>query len=275
MVGGAGRGGWLPGLGVGLFDNMDFGAWRRGGPGLAGMLPGMMAMGLNAMNPVPPVWRAQGPSIEDMWKGINYVGHRDSPQPGYTFDFDRENNEAGAGPTDVIRLDTDEDSPWTQDLGQDVAERKHSKPHLVCAKCQAPLRVSEGMRNEDDRVFALNCGHVVDAKCYEKISRPEAVIIPDEVLGGDALITNGQATATPVGEADDVMATGSKRKRKGAASAAAPPVKKATRGRPAKAAPEEYTWNCPVGERCGRTFKSVKRGGVWMPDPGAATQLFV
>ena len=274
MARGPGRS-WLNFLGAGpTAGGMGFymNGEQLGAPAMTGFPGGLPGLGI-----YPGMLRQphMGPSIEDMWKGINYIGHRASPQPGYTFDFDRENNEAGAGPTDVIRLDCDEDEPWTQELGQQVNERRHHKPHLVCAECQAPLRVSEGMRDEDDRVFALRCGHVMDAKCYEKISRPLAEIIPDEVLGGDSTQTNGHDTASMAVEADDEnMAIGSKRKRKVAAPVAAPPAKKTGRGRPAKVVPEEFEWKCPVGG-CGRAFKSLKRGGIWMPDPGAATQLFV
>jgi hypothetical protein len=265
MAGAGHRAGWL-GLPFGAEGIM--GGLLGGGLGLGMMMPGMFGMGYRGGQ--------QGPSIEDMWKGVNYAGHRDQPRSGYAFDFDRENNEAGAGPSDIIRLDHDEDSPWTQGLDQD-AERKYHKSHLVCAACKAPLRVSEGMRNEDDRVFALRCGHVVDSKCFETISKPPIDIIPDEVFGDDYPgKTNGHDAASITGEGEEsITATGSKRKRKAAASATAPTAKKATRGRSAKAAPEEYTWSCPVGDRCGATYKSLKRGGIWMPDPMAATQLFV
>ena len=277
------------------------------------------------------------PSIEDAWKGCNYVGHRDPPRSGYTFDFDRENNEAGAEPTDIIRLDTDEDAPWTQELSHRHVEKQHHKPHLVCARCQVPLRVSEGMRNEDDRVYALRCGHVVDAKCLAEMSKPkELVIKPDEVLGADdAALAPGKRKTEDVADAptarfeeddsdplalwlktrldrstklldehdrNDDMAgsstTTNKRKRgrafmrgtepsaSSSASTAPPaplpvrpkPPRKPVRGRWGKGStlpPEEFNWDCPVGEKCGRKYKSLKRGGVWMPDPSAAVQLFV
>lgn len=281
------------------------------------------------------------PSIEDAWKGCNYVGHRDLPRSGYTFDFDRENNEAGAEPTDIIRLDTDEDAPWTQELSRRHTEKQHHKPHLVCARCQVPLRVSEGMRYEDDRVYALRCGHVVDAKCLAEMSKPkELVIQPDEVLGADDdAIASGKGKTEDVGDAGtgmpeedegiDKLATRSKtrsskrsieskdeydgtdemasstttnHKRKrgrppttqtngtepsASTSTAAPntipvrskPPRKPVRGRwnnkGSTLPPEEFNWDCPVGGKCGRKYKSLKRGGVWMADPSAAVQLFV
>jgi hypothetical protein len=324
----------------GPFGFEPFAAGALAEHGLNHWLPGILERN-RVFNLGPAYAQVHGlpPSIEDAWKGCNYVGHRDPPRSGYTFDFDRENNEAGAEPTDIIRLDTDEDAPWTQELSRRHTEKQHHKPHLVCARCQVPLRVSEGMRNEDDRVYALRCGHVVDAKCLAEMSKPkELVIEPDEIMGGE-----DDAIARGKGKTEDVMDAGAglaeedeetdklpsrsktrsskrptepkdehdgindmassstttnKRKRgrpptqpNGAepsaststvTPAAVPirpkPPKKPLRGRWGKGStlpPEEYNWDCPVGEKCGRKYKSLKRGGVWMPDPSAAVQLFV
>jgi hypothetical protein len=128
----------------------------------------------------------------------------------------------------------------------------------------------------------------MDAKCYEEIARPlNRVIIPDEVLGEDDPMDgkpNEKVEGQPSIEQQGNGNTRPTKKRKtggsstavAAAATTTTTTKKPTRrGRPAKLAPEEYDWICPVGERCGKTYKSIKRGGIWVPDPAAATQLFV
>ncbi|KAI5452049.1 hypothetical protein NCC49_000992 [Naganishia albida] len=146
--------------------NMDF--LRRGIP------PELLLQQMRAQQ--------QEQSVQDSWGGINFVP-RQNPLLGFTFDFDKDAD--AEEPTEVVRLDFDDDAPIIEELrakGSGTLGRTQSGTtdkgpdgltSLVCASCYLPLRVSQGQRNEGDRVFALRCGHLVDKRCLDDISQPK------------------------------------------------------------------------------------------------------
>ena len=156
---------------------------------------GQYIQGLGALAagmPLPPLPGLMGPDpravqeqhIRDSWAGINFVP-RQNPLLGFTFDFDKDAEES-AEPTEIVRLDFDDDAPIIEELkargtsGKAVGG-KHGAisvkddglTSLVCASCHLPLRVSQGQRNDGDRVFSLQCGHLVDKRCLDDISQPK------------------------------------------------------------------------------------------------------
>lgn len=124
----------------------------------------------------------QEQSVQDSWGGINFVP-RQNPLLGFTFDFDKD--AAEEEPTEIVRLDFDDDAPIIEELkatGSGTLKRtlsggtdkgSNGLTSLVCASCYLPLRVSQGQRNDGDRVFALRCGHLVDKRCLDEISQPK------------------------------------------------------------------------------------------------------
>lgn len=226
-------------------------------------------------------------SVEDAWKGINFTGRKDPPKAGFTFDFDKQANEAGASPTEIIRLDLG-DSPLIEErkrlgFGDQVSDGDGAT-HLVCARCHAPLRVSQGMRDANDRVQALKCGHLIDHRCYEELIKP----LPT------GLAINGSGfVLQPIDDLEDneplrVLDEPSTNTRQTRRSTRNQPIipavlegKKRKRGQPPvkntrmKMEERLFKWNCPIGEKCGRSYTSHEIGGVWIPDNDAAIQLFV
>lgn len=128
----------------------------------------------------------QQQSVEESWSGINFTP-RHNPLLGFTYDFDKDAEE-DKEPTEIVRLDFDDESPIIEELKAPVAgSSKHlgrsdsmtsvegkgkGITSLVCAKCNEQLRVSQGQRTEADRVFALRCGHLIDKRCLDDISQP-------------------------------------------------------------------------------------------------------
>jgi hypothetical protein len=137
----------------------------------------------------------QQQSVEESWSGINFTP-RHNPLLGFTYDFDKD-AEDDKEPTEIVRLDFDDESPIIEELKAPVAgSSNHLGRHdsmtsvdgkgkgitsLVCAKCNEQLRVSQGQRTEADRVFALRCGHLIDKRCLDDISQPH----PDLVVNQD------------------------------------------------------------------------------------------
>ncbi|CAE6480699.1 unnamed protein product [Rhizoctonia solani] len=111
---------------------------------------------------------------------------------------------------------------------------------LICAGCRRPLRTG------GDRLWALRCGHMIDSRCYESLSRPQFSSLPLLArLGSPA------------------PALGSVPKRRKTA--------KAVKGK-GKGVMESHEWRCPVKD-CGKVHKSERMAGEedWVPakDNGA------
>ncbi|KAG8716474.1 hypothetical protein FRC08_009452 [Ceratobasidium sp. 394] len=112
---------------------------------------------------------------------------------------------------------------------------------LVCTSCRRPLRMG------GDRLWALRCGHMIDARCYRKLA--ERPIAPKDMPVLDAEFSVERMTAR-------------KRKRLTAMKSAAMPAP------PVPHVAETIEWTCPVA-LCGRAHWSerVVMGGTsaWQP----------
>lgn len=187
-------------------------------PGLAAILAHMPPA---QMGPDPRAVQEQ--NIRDSWAGISFVP-RQNPLLGFTFDFDKDAEES-TEPTEIVRLDFDDDAPIIEELKASgtsgkAGGGKHSAipikddglTSLVCASCHMPLRVSQGQRNEGDRVFSLQCGHLVDKRCLDDISQPKPENGNDEqerkpgfikvgagsTSRADGFVVNGEYSETPL-----------------------------------------------------------------------------
>ncbi|ORX38315.1 hypothetical protein BD324DRAFT_348797 [Kockovaella imperatae] len=134
--------------------------------------------------------------------------------------------------TTNFEFDLADKQPISVDDNGNVVDKPKtkSKPFLSCVRCHDPLLNSSHYRSDDDRIWALRCGHLIDQKCLVKISVPES----DTASGTDK---------------DE------------------PPVKRPARRR--KAAPKknvqpppEYTYACPV-EGCTGKCVSISGDDGW------------
>ncbi|AFR96715.2 hypothetical protein C343_04843 [Cryptococcus neoformans C23] len=161
--------------------------------------------------------------LEEILKNVP-VPTYDPPMSGFVRSFDMEM----AQPNEAIVID---------DNGRVVPNKKRRKaqPHLVCAKCESALLVSESYRSPTDRVYALRCGHLIDQRCLHDLITPRT---PHEL----ASIDRHPETLDE------------------------PPNKRRKSSRKPKKMekiPDEYKWTCPV-EGCGQKHTSKELGGAWM-----------
>jgi len=148
---------------------------------------------------------------------------------GYTSDFDL---------NDTIEID----------------QPKHAKRYMACTKCGDPLYINDGQKSQDDRVWGLRCGHLVDQKCLYEISSPQ---IEDDRLN---------IIRPPPGGLDILGDEGGKVKKRGYKRKAS----KKTINEPV-----EYEWKCPVKD-CGWGHISVLSEAEWKQDEEeGAVQLYV
>ncbi|CAE6430061.1 unnamed protein product [Rhizoctonia solani] len=109
---------------------------------------------------------------------------------------------------------------------------------LICAGCRRPLRTG------GDRLWALRCGHMIDSRCYNALSRPQFSSLPLLARLG----------SPPPGPA-------AKRRK----------TTKAGKGK-GKGVMESHEWECPVRD-CDCVHKSERMAGEeeWVPakDTGA------
>lgn len=207
-------GGGGPHFALGDFADYAGQYLQRLGALAAGMPPGLMG---------PDPRAVQEQQIRDSWAGINFVP-RQNPLLGFTFDFDKDAEES-AEPTEIVRLDFDDDAPIIEELRAGgtsgkagggkhgaISVKDDGLTSLVCASCHLPLRVSQGQRNDDDRVFSLQCGHLVDKRCLDDISQPKPENGNDEQehkpgfikVGSsstsrtDGFVVNGEYCETPL-----------------------------------------------------------------------------
>lgn len=152
---------------------------------------------------------------------------------GYTHSWDIDEVETEFQSKATIELD---------DSGKVVKTGPKRKPYLACCNCPEPLRISSAMRDDNDRIWALRCGHLVDERCLKTLVRAE--------------------TPEPNEEEDE-----------------APAPKRARKSRKNKKTPAtpvflpEHTWKCPT---CKRQHTTQYIDGEWKQKPGAgAVQIFV
>ncbi|KAJ7183574.1 hypothetical protein C8R46DRAFT_516911 [Mycena filopes] len=144
--------------------------------------------------------RARGEAEEDYKPEWTHPG---KPESGFVFDFSPPNDIVipptpppsgkGKGKAKEVVIDVD---------AEDAAkkEREAVSTLLVCARCLDPLLVRadgvvEGGEAEVKRrkVWGLRCGHLIDGKCFEELSKPppcvEAAITNDgDATSDDALL---------------------------------------------------------------------------------------
>ena len=111
---------------------------------------------------------------------------------------------------------------FTRDFELPIVVDVPPDEYLACASCSDPLLLSSAYRTQDDRVWALRCGHMLDEKCLDKLSIPaddEAANMP--ILGVE------------------------------------PPHKKRRSKRKPTKRKDEYEWECPV---CSRKHWSEREG---------------
>jgi hypothetical protein len=148
---------------------------------------------------------------------------------GYTSDFDL---------NDTIEID----------------QPKHAKRFMACTECGDPLYINDGQKSQDDRVWGLRCGHLIDQKCLLEISSPQ---VEDDRLN---------IIRPPPGGLDILGEEGGKVKKRGYKRKAS---KRTTNE------PVEYEWKCPVND-CGWGHVSVLNEAEWKQDEEeGAVQLYV
>jgi hypothetical protein len=218
-----GRGGREPYGGLAELMGRWAGGDGHGLPGLAG-LEGHMAVGdpQHILSEVPMPERMVLPE-------------------GYTNDFDIHSNE-------TIEID--------QDL---KSKKKKTKKFICCVKCGDPLLLSSVQKSPQDKIWALRCSHMLDQKCLEVISSPQA-------NGDRDNISRYPPPGLDVLGAEEANGGGGRGKRQ-----------KTSKGRSKKTSLKmvEYEWKCPdVG--CGRKHISVLKEAEWKQDEvEGAIQVYV
>ncbi|KAF4614254.1 hypothetical protein D9613_008069 [Agrocybe pediades] len=180
----------------------------------------------------PDMYRYRGQQLKNIRERELYqqhYTHPPEPEPGFTFDFSPpspEENDPGRNvscngtprffpPTsihDPIILDDDDDDlagsssskARSSGKGKEKAHEVESSAAgddkklqalLVCANCLDPLILNEGLAPEEAenrRVWGLRCGHLIDAKCLNKLGKPEE----HEAADGEKEIEVGQEEST-------------------------------------------------------------------------------
>ena len=137
----------------------------------------------------------------------------------------------------------------------EIDQPKHAKRFMACTKCHDPLYINDGQKSQDDRVWGLRCGHLIDQKCLLEISSPQ---VEDDRLN---------IIRPPPGGLDILGEEGGKVKKRGGYKRKA---NKRTTNEPV-----EYEWKCPV-ESCGWGHVSVLKEAEWKQDEEeGAVQLYV
>ena len=137
----------------------------------------------------------------------------------------------------------------------EIDQPKHAKRFMACTKCHDPLYINDGQKSQDDRVWGLRCGHLIDQKCLLEISSPQ---VEDDRMN---------ITRPPPGGLDILGEEGGKVKKRGGYKRKA---NKRTTNEPV-----EYEWKCPV-ESCGWGHVSVLKEAEWKQDEEeGAVQLYV
>lgn len=95
--------------------------------------------------------------------------HPAPPLPGFTHNFDASDQEEarGSSATRAIFVSDDDDAAISPEVS----------PMLVCARCLDSLVLPGPSEEEEDdqrRIWALRCGHLLDGKCIKALMRPPA-----------------------------------------------------------------------------------------------------
>lgn len=155
-----------------------------------------------------------------------------------------------------VALDLPEGYTSNFDLNDtiEIDQPKHAKLFMACTKCGDPLYINDGQKSQNERVWGLRCGHLIDQKCLLEISAPQ---VEDDRMN---------IIRPPPGGLDILGEEGGK-------------VKKGRYKRKANKRttnePVEYEWKCPV-KSCGWGHVSVLKEAEWKQDEEeGAVQLYV
>jgi len=155
-----------------------------------------------------------------------------------------------------VALDLPEGYTSNFDLNDtiEIDQPKHAKRFMACTKCGDPLYINDGQKSQNERVWGLRCGHLIDQKCLLEISAPQ---VEDDRMN---------IIRPPPGGLDILGEEGGK-------------VKKGRYKRKANKRttnePVEYEWKCPV-KSCGWGHVSVLKEAEWKQDEEeGAVQLYV
>ncbi|WWC71358.1 uncharacterized protein I206_105313 [Kwoniella pini CBS 10737] len=211
--------GIIAGGAEGLELGLGFGqlaGWNLGG--LAGGGPADIGLGLRRE--------------EDVQTILSKVSAPKYPEPdkGFTTDFDMDN----ISNKEPIELDDD----------GNIIKRNKVKPSIICISCSSKLLVSSAYKSEEDRIWVLRCGHLIEQKCLNRIQTP--------TTNSEILSIIKQADNDLLG--DNHM---SKRRKNAKRKVKKVEIKQ----------PDEYTYRCPI-EGCGKKHKSIFVGEKWMSKDG-------
>lgn len=260
------------------------------------------------------IFRQHGPSRhrEDEYKPA--YTHPLPPDPGFTHDFAPVAPPTSSPKPTIIPLPSPRSNPIVIDVDSDdtsaagpssspILDATPPSPQnltvntlLVCARCLDPLILSEGATKAGPdeehrrRVWGLRCGHLIDGKCLEELSRP-----PDTATADIRGKGKGKAKTVVPSEDDnnsdqqeqqqeDALPRDSIRSRLRSRNPRAPPLPTAPSSGPAAPPPPsssatkrkrrssdrvkieaEHEWTCPVAG-CGKVHASVKVAGAWVPE---------
>ncbi|KAK0201923.1 hypothetical protein DFS33DRAFT_1031872 [Desarmillaria ectypa] len=207
--------------------------------------------------------------------------HPGLPEPGFTFDFAPPTTESSPFTTSVsnpIIID-DEEPVASSSSGSAAAIAATSAPPsglnlqatLVCANCNEPLYQSGSGTTKVQRrrrIWSLRCGHLIDGKCADRLSVPQA---PPQ----DVSVESGKGKEKATASAETVDTTeetntirsrlrSSHKANAGLLQRIIPSILK-RKGKAKSEVEAEHQWTCPVNG-CGRVHTSVKTDGIWGPD---------
>jgi len=138
--------------------------------------------------------------------------------------------------------------------------RDEKRNRGICPNCRRNL-VINGTDEDGNRIYGLRCGHMIDARCFQLLTRPDnGLPIIDKKGKGKA---REDYYASDEGDVPQGSAGGPYRLRSRTAAAAVQqsPRKKATRGRRGKkkgpVITAQHWWKCPV-DACQRAHVSVQ-----------------
>ncbi|KAK0487574.1 hypothetical protein IW261DRAFT_1415225 [Armillaria novae-zelandiae] len=206
--------------------------------------------------------------------------HPGLPEPGFAFDFAPPTSESPPFTTSVSNpIIIDDDEPVAgSSSGSDAVTAATSAPPsgldlqatLVCANCKEPLYQSGSGTVENQkrrRIWSLRCGHLIDGKCVDRLSVPQAPSqdVPAESEKGKEKAKAGAETVDSSEITNSIRSRlRSSHRANGLLQRIIPSILK-QKGKAKSEVEAEHQWTCPVNG-CGRVHTSVKTNGIWGPD---------
>lgn len=258
--------------------------------GLRAGLGNLLRMRIDPPQPHQPFVYGAGPPAPELPDAPEYRPEFTHPKgfvkPGFSGDFERRTE------PEVVDLDAAASAASWGRKGKGKAKAVTPPPlkplKLVCASCKSRLKVNG---EEEERVYGLRCGHVLDGTCVAKMAFPlDPVAAPLPAVDEDTK-GKGKATFEEVNihtlnqdqqpqEEEGIAARlrpratrggrGRGRGRGGARGGAKGKKRKGRKNATVNATPafEQFEWKCPVAG-CGRAHFSVRAvvtGAPWKHD---------